>query len=128
MSATVDERLDSIEARLAELETRLTPPAPLRIGLSVEEIRERLHAPVKRSPEATAKAERLVGILDDPTLPTDLSSRWHEYRYGLNGAAPRIGKGVRAATGRLRKALDSGGSRNDGGAEIPVPPPQRGDL
>lgn len=91
MSATVDERLDSIEARLAELETRLTPPAPLRIGLSVEEIRERLHAPVKRSPEATAKAERLVGILDDPTLPTDLSSRWHEYRYGLKRAIPSCG-------------------------------------
>ena len=86
MSATVDERLDSIESRLAELETRLTTPAPLRMGQSIEEIRERLHAPVKRSPEATAKAERLIGILDDPTLPTDLSSRWHEYRYGLKRA------------------------------------------
>ena len=83
MSATVDERLDSIESRLAKLETRLTTPVPLRIGLSVEEIWERLRTPVKRSPEATAKAERLIGILDDPTLPTDLSSRWHEYRYGL---------------------------------------------
>ena len=83
MSPTVDERLESIEARLAKLETQLTTPAPLRIGLTVEEIRERLHAPVKRSPVATAKAERLIGILDDPTLPTDLSSRWHEYRYGL---------------------------------------------
>lgn len=83
MSATVDERLDSIESRLAELETRLMTPVTRRIGMSVEEIRERLHAPVKRSPEAIAKAERLIGILDDPTLPTDLSSRWHEYRYGL---------------------------------------------
>ncbi len=51
--------------------------------MSVEEIRERLHAPVKRSPEAITKAERLIGVLDDPALPTDLSSRWHEYRYGL---------------------------------------------
>ena len=91
MSATVDECLDSIESRLAELETRLATPVPLRIGLSVEEIRERLHAPMKRGPEATAKAERLIGILDDPTLPTDLSSRWHEYRYGLKRAIPSCG-------------------------------------
>ena len=83
MTATVDGRLDSIEARLAKIEAQLTTQVPLRIGMPVEEIRERLHSPVKRSPEATAKAERLIGILDDPTLPTDLSSRWHEYRYGL---------------------------------------------
>ena len=56
-----------------------------KIGLTLKEAREALSKPVQRSAEEIAKLQSLIGLLEGmDDLPTDLSERWHDYRYGLN--------------------------------------------
>ena len=85
--AGIEERLATLETRIAKLEEQIAAKPPERrdkIGMTIEAAREYLNRPAERTPEDIEQALSLIGILgDDCDLPTDLSENWHDYRYML---------------------------------------------
>jgi hypothetical protein len=67
-----------LEARLSKIESNFMPTN--RIGITVEELKEELKRPFKRSPEAIERARGIIGIGNSGV--GDLSENLHEYLYG----------------------------------------------
>lgn len=78
--------IEQLQNRVAELEGRVerlekgSPPKRYRIGVSIDEIRERLDQPEERTPEEIEEAKKIVGIWHSGI--EDLSENVHEYLYG----------------------------------------------
>ncbi|MGH2562357.1 MAG: hypothetical protein ACRDJH_25125 [Thermomicrobiales bacterium] len=79
MVATVEERLALLEARVNRLEECLNRPEDSKIGLTIEEAKERVKTPADRGPEEFEQLRRFLGSAEGPE---DLSERKHEYLYG----------------------------------------------
>ena len=67
-----------LEARMSKIESKFTPAH--HIGITVEELKEELKKPFKRSPEAIERARHIIGIGDSGV--GDLAGNLHEYLYG----------------------------------------------
>lgn len=78
--------IEQLQNKVAELEGRVerlekeSPPKRYRIGVSIDEIRERLNQPEKRTPEEIEEAKKIVGIWRSGV--EDISENLHEYLYG----------------------------------------------
>lgn len=79
MAATVEERLERLEAQVAEIAGRTERARRPAFGLTIEEVKARGEGPVKRSPETIARFRRMMGSFDGSA---DLSERMRDYLYG----------------------------------------------
>jgi hypothetical protein len=76
--ANIEVLVAQLEGRLSKIELKFVPTH--RIGITVEELKEELKKPFKRSPEAIERARRIIGIGNSGV--GDLAENLREYLYG----------------------------------------------
>jgi len=79
MAATVEERLERLEAQVATLAKQTNTSSRGGFGWTIEEVKERLGRPVVRGPREYELLRRITGVFDGPE---DLSENMRDY---ING-------------------------------------------
>ena len=76
MASEVDQRLDQLEARVHQVETRVAIQQRARIGLTIQEAQTQAGDPAHREKDTMARLRQIFGRFDGPE---DLAENFREH-------------------------------------------------